>query len=250
MNISIASYAFYGLLAEGRIDIFGYLESCKYRYGMDTADIWNGMFPSIEPEFLKKVKEGLAERELTLVNLCVDGPHIWEDDQAAREKNYKDALAYMKVADYLGAKTLRMDAGGQGETFSNEQFDLIVKRYKEYAKIASDHGFKVGPETHWGPEVVPANMLRICQAVDHPAFGVLMHFHDREGENLIYPYTMHTHIMWDICVNRLEENMNMLRQAGYTGCWGVEHHTGKDEYPEVAVQVALVRAQLEKWASE
>ena len=46
MNISIASYAFYGLLKEGAIDLFGYLETCKYRYGMQTADIWNGMLPA------------------------------------------------------------------------------------------------------------------------------------------------------------------------------------------------------------
>ena len=74
MSISIASYAFHGLVRDGAIDVFGYLESSRYRYDMRTADIWNGMFPSLDDDFLKKVKDGLDERELTLVNLCVDGP--------------------------------------------------------------------------------------------------------------------------------------------------------------------------------
>ena len=31
-NVSIASYAFHGLLREGAIDVFAYLETVKYRY--------------------------------------------------------------------------------------------------------------------------------------------------------------------------------------------------------------------------
>ena len=155
MTVSIASYSFHGLLNQGKIDVFGYLESVRYRYHLNTADIWNGMFPNVEMEFLQKLKEGLETREMTLENLCVDGPHIWENDPAVREEHYQQALAYLKAAKFLDAKTIRMDAGGEGDTFTNEQFDLIVKRYKEYAQIAYDHGFKVGPENHWGPENYP-----------------------------------------------------------------------------------------------
>lgn len=250
MNISIASYSFHGLLKEGKMDVFGYLESCKYRYDLKSADIWNGMFASIEEDFLRKVKEALDERELVLANLCVDGPHIWVDDPAEREQNYRNALAYLHAAEVLGARTIRIDAGGQGEAFTEEQFDLIVKRYKEYAQRAYDNGYKVGPENHWGPEVVPANMRRICEAVDHPGFGVLLHFRGNEGDRVIAPWAMHTHISFQIAETCLVENMTMLRDAGYTGYWGVEHHSGQNEYTEVAIQVARVRDVLEKWRQE
>ena len=248
MNLSVASYSFHGLLDRGMIDLFGYLESCRYRYHLHTADIWNGMFSTLDDDFLKKVRESLQERELTLVNLCVDGPHIWEDDPALREKHYHEALAYLRAAEFLGAKTLRIDAGGQGESFSNEQFDLIVNRYREYAQWAYDHGFKVGPENHWGPEAVPDNMKRICEAVNHPGFGVLLHFRGNPGDALMAPWAMHTHISWDIVQRCLEESMSMLRAAGYQGCWSVEHHSGSQEYTEVAIQLASVRRLLETWA--
>jgi sugar phosphate isomerase/epimerase len=247
MDISIASYAFHGLVKEGKIDVFGYLESCKYRYGLRTADIWNGMFPSLDDDFLRKVKDALDERELTLVNLCVDGPHIWVDDADDQEKNYQGALAYLRAAEMLGARTIRIDAGGQGETFTEEQFDLIVKRYQEYAQRAYDNGYRVGPENHWGPEVVPANMKRICEAVNHPGFGILLHFRGNEGDEVIAPWAMHTHISWQITENVLVESMTMLQSAGYTGYWGVEHHSGENEYSEVAIQVDRVRDVLEKW---
>ena len=39
MKLSIASYSFHGLLDEGKMDVFGYLETIRYRYGLDAADI-------------------------------------------------------------------------------------------------------------------------------------------------------------------------------------------------------------------
>jgi sugar phosphate isomerase/epimerase len=241
MKISIASYSFHGLLAEGKMDLFGYLEACRFRYHMQAADIWNGMIASTDEDYLKKLKEGLEERQMELANLCVDGPHIWEDDPAAREKNYQNALTYLHAAEFLGAKTIRIDAGGQGDTFSNEQFDLIVKRFKEYAQFAYDHGFKVGPENHWGPEVVPETMKRICEAVDNPGFGMLLHFRGNAGDALMAPWAMHTHISWDIAQSHLESSIQALLGVNYPGYFSVEHHSAKDEYFMVATQLALIR---------
>jgi len=250
MNVSIASYSFHGLLAEGKMDLFGYLESCKYRYGLQSADIWNGMLLSTEEDYLRKVKDALDERELVLANLCVDEAHIWEDDADARERNYQNALAHLRAAEILGALTIRIDAGVTADAFTNEQFDWIVKRYREYAQRARDEGYKVGPENHWGAEAVPANMKCLCEAVDHPAFGVLLHFRGNEGDQVMAPWAMHTHLAWKITEDCLTESMTMLRVAGYTGYWGVEHHSGQDEYTEVAVQVARARDVLNRWRLE
>jgi sugar phosphate isomerase/epimerase len=247
MNVAIASYAFHGLLREGVIDLFGYLESCRYRYDLRTADIWNGMLASTDDDYLAKVKRALAERELALVNLCVDGPHLWEDDRAKREEHERSALRYLEVAETLGAKTLRIDAGGRDDQWTSEQLDYIVSRYQEYARLAHERGFKVGPENHWGAEVLPQNMKQLCEAVDHPAFGVLLHFRGNEGDALMAPWAMHTHITFDLAQHGLEESMQMLRAAGYQGCWSVEHHSGTNEYSEVAIQLAKVRDVLARW---
>jgi sugar phosphate isomerase/epimerase len=247
MQIAIASYAFHGLLAQGKMDLFGYLESCRYRYHLHSADIWNGMILSTDDDYLKKVKQGLDERELVLANLCVDGAHIWEDDPEVRERNYQNALAYLHAAEVLGARTLRIDAGVREPMFTNQQFDWIVQRYQEYARRASDNGYRVGPENHWGAEQNPENMKRICEAVNHPAFGMLLHFRGNEGDAVMAPWAMHTHISWEITSTCLEEKMAMLRATGYQGYWSVEHHTGKNEYTEVGIQLEQVRDVLSRW---
>jgi len=247
MNVTIASYSFHGLLAAGMIDVFGYMESCKYRYHLQAADIWNGMLASTDEDYLKKVKQGLEERELVLANLCVDGAHIWENDPALREKNYKNALASLKAGEFLGAKTIRIDAGGAGDAFTEEQFDLIVKRFKEYARRAGDAGYRMGPENHWGPEVVPENMKRIVEAVDNPAFGVLLHFRVNAGDAVMAPWAMHTHFSWEAAHDNLEHSMALLRDAGYKGYYSAEHHTAKNEYVNSAIQLERIKKVITEW---
>jgi len=249
MKISIASYAFHGLLAEGKMDVFGYLESLRYRYHLRAADIWNGMLPSTDEDYLRKVREAMDEKELILVNLCVDGAHLWDPDPDERERLHQNALAHLRAGVILGARTVRIDIGGKSNEMTEEHFDLVVERYKEYTAFAGDHGFRVGPENHFGPALVPENMRRVREAVDHPAYGILLHVghwvEDEEaGDRLAAPWTMHTHVDARVTASCLDESIKMLLDAGYEGYWGVEHHTGKNEYYGVEWQVGTVRYAL------
>ena len=252
MKISIASYSFHGLIAAGGMDVFGYLESVRFRYHLDAADLWNGLLGRdpetyLEPQFLEGVKEGLEERGLALANYHADGCHIWEDDPAEREKNHRLALRHLDAAEYLGAKTVRIDTGGRNRHWTGEQFDHIVRRYRDFAARAADHGFRIGPETHWGTELFPDNMEQLARAVDHPGYGILLHLgHWDEGnadenDRRLAPWACHTHLDMKTTRGRLESALQILMDAGYEGYLGVEHHTGRNEYAEVAAQVAELR---------
>jgi sugar phosphate isomerase/epimerase len=253
MKISIASYSFHGLTAEGRMDVFGYLESVRHRYGLAAADLWNGTLGwRTDEDFLRKVREGLDERGLVVASYCADRAAIWDADPAARERNYAVALANLRAAEILGARTVRIDMGGREPTMSAEQFDLVVRRYREWAARAGDGGYRIGPETHFGPSLVPENMAAVHKAVDHPAYGVLLHIghwtpgREDEGDRLVAPWTMHVHVDFNMVGGRLEEKMRMLVGAGYDGYWGVEHQSGVDEYAKVAAEIVDVRRTLER----
>ncbi len=251
MKISIASYAFHGLLAEGRMDVFGYLESSKYRYRLDAADIWNKTLASTEDDYVAKVREAMDENDMVLANLCVDGAHVWDPDPDKRAELRTNALAHLRAAVVLGAKTVRIDMGGQSAEMTEEQFDATVAGYKEYTKFAADHGFRMGPENHFGPALVAENQKRLYDAVASPAYGVLLHIGHwiadaKSGDKLVAPWAMHTHVDARTCATCLEERMRMLLEKGYDGCWGVEHHSAKNEYSEVEWQLAVVRRTLAK----
>jgi sugar phosphate isomerase/epimerase len=267
LKISIMSYAFHGLRRAGQMDVFGYLESSRYRYGLRAADIWNGFLDDTDDEYIKTIRAALDERELGLASLTVDGAHIWEDDAAMREQNHKNALASLKAASILQPRIVRIDAGAHttssGErnedSWSNEAFDHIVSRYREYAQIAQDHGFKTCIENHWGPEKKWAELKRVYETVDSAGLGLACHLGSWSGteeevrmaDREAAPWVEHTHIDWNTCTGPLlEERLGNLWKVGYEGYYSVEHHTGEDEYSEVAIQLALVRRQLEKFQAD
>jgi sugar phosphate isomerase/epimerase len=252
MRIAIASYSFHGLTGRGMMDAFGYLETVRHRFGLDAADFWNGTLGPIHADHLAKVREALREREMIVANYHIDGIHVWEDDPAARERNYRGALEHLKAAAELGARTVRIDMGGQGEAFSAEQLDYVVGRYHEYAVFAGEHGFRVGPETHWGPSLTPAVQRAVYEGVAHPGYGVLLHVGhwvggeavEAEADAMAAPWAMHTHFDARITATVLEERVKLLLDAGYQGYWAVEHHSAINEYSEVAWQLAALRRTL------
>jgi sugar phosphate isomerase/epimerase len=267
-RISILSYSFLGLFQSGQMDIFGYLESCRHRYGLDAANIWNGMLTSTDEGYLRKVREALDERRLKLCVLTTDSTHVWDPDPAIRAKNKANTLAHLNAARILGAEFMRIDAGGSSandrtspasKAWSTEAFDGIVAGYTEYAKYAADHGFMIGPENHWGAEGIWPNMQKLYKAIaPHPGFGLSVHMSQWQGtpeevaraDAESAPWVVAVHMDNNTCNGPLAEKMALLRNAGYKGWYVVENHSnGQNEYAMTAIQVAQVRRVLQSWRS-
>ncbi len=232
------------------MNAFTYLQAIKYRYRLNAADFWNDTIGSTDEAYVRKVRQTMDQEEIVCANYHIDGVHVWDPSPQVREQNYRNALAHLRLAGILGARTVRIDFGGRESEMTDEQFDIIVKRFREYAIFAGDHGFKIGPETHFGPALVPENMKRVYQAVDHPAYGILLHIRHwapgkvEEGDRMAAPWAIHTHVDQATIHDCLEEKIRLLLDAGYQGYWGVEHHSAKNEYAEVACQVAEVEKVL------
>lgn len=245
--ISLASYSFHGMLGEKRADVFTYLDMIKYRYRVDYADIWTGFLPTLDGDFLKKVRYSMDQKGITLANLCVDGPHVWVDDPDKRAAHKNKMIEYIKAAEILGACTIRIDFGGtEGYTMSDEAFEYLVATYKEYCVMCYDLGMKIGPENHWGWDRVPAYLKKVKDAVAHPAYGHLFHFdnfHDNIelGREIATSYAMHTHIPANKVLDAKQFIVN-LHKAGYKGTYSVEHHSGKFETERVEWQLGTLRS--------
>ncbi|MCL2664009.1 MAG: sugar phosphate isomerase/epimerase [Defluviitaleaceae bacterium] len=248
-NFAVMSYSFHGLISAGAMDVFGYLETVRYRYGLGTADIWNGLLKSFDEDYLKLVKQHVDERGLTVVNLCCDGCHVWADDAEGRAELEKKAWQNLRAAEILEAKTIRIDAGVQGEDFSEENFEYVAKKYAEYCKRAAEFGAALGTENHWGATRSIENVRRLYSAVTEPNFKLLLHLGNwRDGgedqkdlndlEMIIK--AMHMHCNYEHCIDA-DRVLPPLFAKGYGGCWTVESHKGFNEYNNVAFQLAQMR---------
>ena len=75
------------------------------------------------------------------------------------------------------------------------------------------------------------------QPVDTPPYGILLqigHWENapiEEGDRRLARWAVHTHVDQKTTETRLEAAMKILLDAGYRGCWGVEHHSGKTNMP-------------------
>ena len=266
MKVSVASYSFHGMINAGEMDVFSYFDVLKYRCHADYADIWTeGCLKSLDEDYLRKVRKAMDVRGLTLANLCVDGPYVWCDDPEERAAHKASMLQYLRAAEILGAKTVRIDFGFDREgikgafggkrtapedvlTMSEEAFTYLADTYREYCGIVQEFGAKIGPENHWGWDRVPAYLRKVHEAVNHPAYGHLYHlrnfYNDAEaGEEFCIEHAMHTHFH----ANSIPYAMEVARKlykSGYEGTYGIEHHSAKLEPERVEWQLASLREIL------
>ena len=248
-EFSVGSWSFHALFESGKMNLFGYLESIKYRYRLNTADIWNGMMLSTDEDYIQSIKQTLDEEGMTVGNLAVDGASVWDDDPIIREQNYQKALRYLDIARKWGVKVLRIDMGINSVNLTEEQVEFCVKRYSEYAQFAKDYGFLVGPQTHQPASQSPRNLKRICNEIASPAFGIVLNVNrwlvDKEiGDEMVAPHTIHAQFdraFVDFSGSELLQKVQMLDQAGYKGCWSLEFRGGINEYLEVEHDLLDIR---------
>jgi len=277
-KISIASYSFNSLICPGEMNVFQYLDLLKYRYHVDWADLWtscqnkefvikDSTLASLDPDYLKSVRCYMDERGMGLANLCVDGPYVWHDDPDKRAAHKTRMLEFIRAAEILGAKSIRIDFGGPFPRFedgkiirpdphnmTDEALEYLAKTFREYCRIVEQFGCKIGPENHWGWDNVPRYIKMVREAVDHPAYGHLYHIGNfwedpEEGEAYVIPYAMHTHIHAQ-SIPEAKEVVRKLANCGYQGTYGIEHHSGQYEMARVEWQLGSLRVMIAELRDE
>lgn len=253
MKISICSFSFHRLLAAGKQDIFQYILDCK-ELGCTQLDPWNahlaqlsqgsdalhaGANPdqsqhltAVDDEFLERVKLAADEAGLPFGCIAVDGAHIYEESEEARNSNRQRAYRWIAIAEKLGASSIRIDSGGP-QQWTDEVFDIVVEGYKDIIARAGQAGIQVIVENHWGPTVDPDNVVKLLEAV--PGLGLLLDSwnwaHGKQAEGWLkcakYATALHIksfHFTED--GQELTQNVpafcKLLLDNGFQGTWGVE----------------------------
>ena len=253
-RIAVASYSFHKLLEAKMIDIYGYLESLRYRYNLLNADIWNGYLAEMDGDALKKVRAALDDRHLTLVSLCCDGAHAWSSDPDEERMLDANAEKCLEAAEILGALTVRFDVGVREDDISERQFETVCGKFAAYAKRGAQAGFVVGPENHWGASRRLSVQQRMYREINSPNYGMLLHLGNwnlEEGQtadgNDIAAASMavHTHIDYEHGLSA-ESWLPDILSTGYSGALSVEHHREIAEYQGVQAHLGALEYALKK----
>ncbi|MEP6756958.1 MAG: TIM barrel protein [Chthonomonadales bacterium] len=252
MQIGICSYSFHRMLAAGTMDMFKYIYTCK-DLGCTQLDPWNahlsvladaddvihaGQHPESSQHLVADHSGYIAEVKKTaqIVGLpfgviAVDGAHIYEESAGARMANRERAYRWIEVAAELGAKQVRIDAGGPPE-MPEEVFQTIKEGYEDLIGVARPHGIEILVENHWGPTMYPDNVIRLLDEID--GLGLLLDMHNwapglrDEGRRRLATRASSTHFksfIWDDGDEMSEDiprAVNYLMETQYQGTWGVE----------------------------
>ena len=221
---------------------------------MDAAKLF-GKKLHIQLSFLYGA-QALDERELTLVNLCCDYAHPWSEDKDELARNHAVAEDCLKAARSLGAKSIRFDLGVHELTITDEQIAYTSKKFREYARIGAQEGFKVCFENHWGASTNFEVVQTMFEAINDENFGLLLHLgnwsdstlEEKDQKDLaMASRAVHMHFSQPYC-ERADQVLKPVYDAGYQGVWATEHHSGRNEYNEVAFQLAAMKKELSRIA--
>jgi len=272
MEIGICSYSFHRLLEAGKQDVFKYIVDCK-ALGATQLDPWNAHLAPVQasaeawkaeahPEqvqlsteeeaYLDRVKEAADDAGLPFGCVAVDGAHMYEPTPEARRANRAYAYKWLEIAGRLGARQLRIDAGGTAD-MPDDMFQIIVAGYEDLIARARDKGIEIVMENHWGSTRVPENVVKILEGVD--GLGLLFDTNNwaegakEKGWRMCAEYASACHIKtfsFDEDGNEqsadIPRAMHILMDAGYDGCWGIESVPREiDEYEGVRRTIALIK---------
>ncbi len=275
MKFSIGSYSFHRLLADGKQDMFKYIQDSK-DLGAAQLDPWNAHLSIISSEdtvikagndpegaqlsaqsddYIARVKAAADAAGLPFGCIAVDGAHIYEPTPEKRALHRASAYRWLDVAAKLGAQEVRIDAGGPPE-LPDDIFAIIVEGYNDLVARGKEKGVRIVIENHWGPSPIPEKLIQILDAV--PGLGLLF-----DSNNWAKGMEERA---WAMCASRatsthiktfsFDENGNdpsvdlfkcirLLVEAGYDGVWGIEScPKDGDEHGAVTKTAALIERAL------
>ncbi len=276
MQTAICSFSFHRLLAAGKQDVFQYIRDCK-DLGCAQLDPWNAHLAALksgdevlhaghnpgeaqhlsaaDEDYIERVRAAADKAGLPFGCIAVDGAHIYDPDPNARAANRARAYRWLDVAHKLGAAQVRIDAGGP-QDMPADVFAVIKEGYDDVIARARPLGVEVLVENHWGPTVLPENIIKLVEGID--GLGLLFDTHNwrpdkkAEARERCAKYARATHVKtlaWDDAGNEIGEDVataiSLLRDAGYRGVWGIESvPPDGDEYGAARKTIALLERLL------
>jgi len=279
LSLGICSFAFHRSVASGAMDVAAIFATCR-ELGCTQLDPWNahlcepaaapdGLHAGKHPEdarlqvpgwdHVERIRSLGARTGLPFGCIAVDGAHLFEADPAARELNFARACRWIEIAARLGASSVRIDAGGP-ERLDAQALAVIVPGYAALISRARALGVTVLVENHWGPTVVPDNVLTLLGAV--PGLGFLFDTHNwkaglqAEGwrrcaarATVVHVKTFAFDDAGEEATVDLRPAFAALRQARFQGTWCVESvPTDGDEVGAARATISLIRRHAQEAA--
>ncbi|MBX9627550.1 MAG: sugar phosphate isomerase/epimerase [Gemmataceae bacterium] len=174
LKLSLAAYSFREQLTgkqKPEMTLFDFIDLAS-GLPLDAVELTSYYFASTDDAYLDKLKAHAAAKKLAVSGVPV-GNNFCLRDEAKRRVEIDLVKAWVGRAARLGAKTVRIFAGGleKGDTLADAQ-KRVVAAVEECCAVAEKAGVVLALENHGGITDTPEHLLELVKPVKSPALGV------------------------------------------------------------------------------
>ena len=153
MKIAMSSWSYHPLIQGKQMDQLAWIKLCK-ELGMDGVELLDIHFPNLSKEYVMSVKKLVADLGLE-VPMCSVSNDFGKPDEAQRLESEKLVEQWLKVANWFGARLLRVFSGWPGgrdpakyESEREKLWPEMIERLARLAKKAEEIGVILALENH------------------------------------------------------------------------------------------------------
>jgi len=264
-RIAVSTWSFHNYFSSTRekdfklpgpmLEVLNFPEMIADRYKIHHLEFVATHLASVEPGYLKELKERLAKAQAHLVNIPVDIPELWnkgglsDPDEKVRAAAIQGAKKWIDIGAELGTRAVRCDPG----RMKVGNLAPTIDSYKQLAAYGKAKGVDVVIENHGGVgSEHPEELVKLFQGVGKEFKGALPDFGNfpeeatrERGLKLLFPYARvvcHAKgLEFDAQGNETKFNfarcMEIAKRAGFKGVYSIEFEGPGDPY--VGVQKTL-----------
>ena len=265
-EISLAQWSLHKALFSGQLTNLEFPVKAKNDFGISIVEYVSPFFQKKEKErsYLKELKKITEDNGITNHLIMVDGEgNLGDTDAAKRKQAVENHHKWIDAAEYLGCKTIRVNAAGRGSAEDVQQAAIDgLGRLAEYGR---KNKINVIVENHGGYSSNGQWLAGIMKQVNNPYCGTLPDFgnfrisgtetYDRyQGVQELLPYAKGLSAKtYDFDMNGNETTIDykrmleMVRKSGWTGIIGIEYEGNRLGEEE---GIRATKALLERMRSE
>jgi sugar phosphate isomerase/epimerase len=143
--------------------------------GVDAVETVAFQYSGVDDPEIDAFGEALADNDIRLVNVCIDGGDLLGADPAKRASDIELNKRWIERFAALGPQFVRVNPSSP---FNPHQPDAVpaylVDTLGELGSFAQEHGTRLLVENHGGRSSDPAWMLSLLDAVGRDACGLLL----------------------------------------------------------------------------
>lgn len=246
-----------------KITILEFPKICVEEIGLNNVELCQMQFPSVEMDFIEKMKESLKDSNVNVTNICVDIGTTSEPNPEKRKEEFEIIKRWFSIAKYLGSPSIRVNPDSPLPRAKIDSTEDALQRaiygYKELAVIAREIGVKLLIENH-GPGMTtnPDNIIKIIEEVGPdimktlPDLGNAILFPAEIREEGIRKMSKYASIIHaktvpnEVGEKFLKPFMDIVKKTGFDGFYSLElPPVGKyDQREGIRNLLAIVRSLI------